>query len=132
MLGFGSVECEASAAEVWSLLSRPARWHEWSPYVLGADGLGDLEVEAGAVGTVVLRGGMRIRAEILEVVPGGSWTWQVKGIRIRHDVEPTPHGARLSMTPEGSGPLWGPAALAYGLPTALIAHNIARVASHSR
>jgi Polyketide cyclase / dehydrase and lipid transport len=138
------VEIEASAAEVWSLIAEPARWHEWSPCVAGGEGLGTPEVEAGAKGSVVLRGGLRINAEILEVVPGQSWTWQVKGLRIRHEVESihpgttsdgrprdeaTPRGSRLSMTPEGNGPFWAPAALAYRLPTALIARNIARLAS---
>jgi Polyketide cyclase / dehydrase and lipid transport len=128
MPGLGSVETEASAAEVWSLLAEPARWHEWSPYVAGAEGLGEPEVEAGAVGAVVLRGGARIGAEILAVVPGRSWTWQVKGLRIRHEVHPTARGARLTMTPEGSGPFWAPVALGYRLPTVLIARNVARVA----
>jgi uncharacterized protein YndB with AHSA1/START domain len=129
MLGFGSVEVEASAAEVWSLVAEPERWHEWSPYVAGAEDLGTPEVRAGAQGSVVLRGGLRIDAEILEVVPGESWTWQVRGLRIRHEVEPTPGGCRLTMTPSGSGRLWGPAAWAYRVPTSLIARNIARVAS---
>jgi hypothetical protein len=97
--------------------------------VRGAEGLGEPEVEAGAVGKVVLPGGVRIDAEILEVVPGRSWTWQVAGMRVRHEVEPTPTGTRLSMTPDGSGPFWGPAALLYRLPTALIARNVTRVAS---
>jgi hypothetical protein len=56
----------------------------------------------------------------------------VKGLKIRHEVEATPRGARLNMTSEGSGPFWGPAALAYRLPTALIARNVARVAANSR
>jgi Polyketide cyclase / dehydrase and lipid transport len=128
VLGLGTVETEASAAEVWSLLAEPARWHEWSPYVAGAEGLGGPEVEAGAVGAVILRGGVRIGAEILEVVPGRSWTWRVKGLEVRHEVEATPHGARLAMTSEGSGPFWSPVALGYRLPTALIARNVARVA----
>ncbi len=128
MLGLGSVETEASAAEVWSLIARPARWHEWSPYVAGAEGLGTPEVEAGATGSVVLRGGLQIEAEILEVVPGVSWTWQVKGLRVLHEVEATPTGCHLSMTPSGSGPLWAPFAAVYRLPTALIVRNITRVA----
>jgi hypothetical protein len=123
------VETTASAAEVWSLLAEPGRWHEWSPYVAGGEGLGDPEVEAGAVGVVVLRGGVRIGAEILEVVPGRSWTWQVKGLRIRHEVHPTPAGARITMTPSGSGAFWSPLAAAYRLPTALITRNVARVAA---
>jgi Polyketide cyclase / dehydrase and lipid transport len=128
MPGFESVETEASPTEVWSLLAEPARWHEWSPYVAGAEGLGEPEVEAGAVGAVVLRGGGRIGAEILAVVPGRSWTWQVKGLRIRHEIDPTPRGTRLTMTTEGDGPFWTPLAFAYRLPTALITRNVARVA----
>lgn len=122
------METEASLAEVWSLLAEPARWHEWSPYVRGAEGLGEPEVEAGAVGKVVLLGSVRLDAEILAVVPGRSWTWQVGGLRVRHEVDPTPSGGRFSMTPGGSGPLWGPASLVYRLPTALIERNVARVA----
>jgi Polyketide cyclase / dehydrase and lipid transport len=125
------VETEAPAAELWSLLAEPARWHEWSPYVRGAEGLGAPEVEAGVVGKVVLLGGVRFDAEILDVVPGRSWTWQVAGLRVRHEVEPTPSGTRFSMTPDGNGPIWGPAALIYRLPTALIERNVARVASRS-
>jgi hypothetical protein len=122
------VTVDAPATEVWSLIARPDRWHEWSPYVSGAEGLGEPEVEAGAVGSVVVRGGLRIGAEILEVVPGRSWAWRVKGLVIRHEVEPDPAGTRLSMTPDGDGPLWAPLALAYRLPTGLIALNVARVA----
>jgi uncharacterized protein YndB with AHSA1/START domain len=129
MLGLGSVEVDASAAEVWSLVAEPRRWHEWSPYVAGAEGLGTPEVQEGALGSVVVRGGVRIGAEILEVVPGEAWTWRVRGLRIRHEVEATSGGCRLTMTPSGSGPFWAPTAWAYRLPTTLIARNIARVAS---
>jgi hypothetical protein len=80
------------------------------------------------VGKVVLPGGLRLDAEIIEVVPGRSWTWQVAELRVRHELEPTPTGARVSMTPAGSGPFWGPAALLYRLPTTLIALNVIRVA----
>ena len=131
MPGLETVDTTAPATEVWSLLAEPRRWHEWSPYVAGAEGLGAPEVEAGAVGAVILRGGVRIGAEILEVVPGRSWTWRVKGLEVRHEVEATPRGARLTMTPQGSGPFWAPVALGYRLPTALIARNVARVAATS-
>jgi hypothetical protein len=125
------VETEAPAAEVWSLLAEPARWREWSPYVRGGEGLGEPEVEAGAVGKVVLLGGVRIDARILAVERGRSWTWEVGGMRVRHEVEATPTGTRFSMTPDGDGPLWGPAALVYRLPTTLIERNVARVARRS-
>jgi uncharacterized protein YndB with AHSA1/START domain len=129
VLGIGPVTTEAPAAEVWSLLAEPRRWREWSPYVRGAEGLGEPEVEAGGRGKVVLLGGVRIDAEILAVVPGRSWTWQVAGLRVRHEVEPTASGARFAMTPEGDGAFWGPAALLYRLPTTLIERNFARAAS---
>ena len=128
---------EASAAEVWSLVAEPERWHEWSPYVAGAEGLGTPEVREGAEGSVVLRGGLRIDAEVLEVVPGVSWTWRVRGLRIRHEVHPTPRPpaavpsaggvgkrnsppehCRLTMTSEGDGPFWAPAAWAVPVPSA--------------
>jgi uncharacterized protein YndB with AHSA1/START domain len=127
VLGLGSVTIDAPPDAVWSLIARPGRWHEWSPYVAGAEGLGEPEVAEGAVGSVLLRGGLRIDAEILEVVPGRSWTWQVKGLVVRHQVEPILGGASLSMTSEGDGPIWAPFALAYRIPTALIARNVARV-----
>jgi hypothetical protein len=123
------VRTEAPAAEVWSLLAEPRRWRERSPYVRGAEGLGEPEVAAGARGKVDLLGGVRIDAKILAVVPGRSWTWQVAGLRVRHEVEPTDSGARFTMTPEGDGAFWGPAALLYRLPTALIERNVARVAT---
>ena len=129
MPGSGSVEIRASAAEVWSLLAAPARWHEWSPYVAGGEGLGEPVVEEGAVGVVVLRGGPKIGARILEVVPGEAWTWQVKGLRIRHEVHPASTGSRLTMTPSGSGPFWAPVAAGYRRPPALITRNVSRVAS---
>jgi hypothetical protein len=128
VLGLGPVTTEATAAEVWSLLAEPRRWREWSPYVRGAEGLGEPEVEAGARGKVVLLGGVKIDAEILDVVPGRSWTWRVGGLRVRHEVEPLPSGTRFSMIPEGDGAFWGPAALIYRLPTSLIERNVARVA----
>lgn len=125
------MDVAASPAAVWSLLAEPARWHEWSPYVRGAEGLGSPEIEAGGVGKVVLVGGVRLDAEILAVVPGRSWTWQVGGLRVRHEVEPIAGGTHFTMAPEGSGPFWGPAALIYRLPTTLIERRVARVASPS-
>ena len=97
----------------------------------GAEGLGEPEVRAGATGKVLLPGGVRLDAEILEVTPGRSWTWQVGGLRVRHEVEPTPSGTRLLDRPLGRRPALGPAALIYRLPTTLIERNVARVAKRS-
>lgn len=117
---------------MWALLAEPARWQERSPHVAGGEGLGRPEVEEGAVGAVVLRGGVRTGAGILEVIPGRSWAWQVKGLRIRHDVHPRSGGTRITMTPSGSGPIWSRFAAGHRLPTALIARDVARVAASSR
>ena len=118
----------ASPEQLWDLIARPGQWHRWSPHVRGAEGLGSPEVRQGAKGSVVLRGGIRLPAEILEVDPGKSWSWQVGGIVVNHVVEPAPGGSRLSMPVEHRGPIWAPAALAYAPIVGLIARHIARVA----
>lgn len=83
-----------SASGRWSG-ARPDQWSRWSPYVRGAEGLGTPEVQEGSRGTVLLAGGLRLPAEILEVIPGRSWTWRVGGIVIEHLVL-HPHPADLS------------------------------------
>ena len=57
----------APAAEAWSLIARPARWHEWAPHVRGAWGLGDPEVELGARGAARLLGAVRRLARKAEL-----------------------------------------------------------------
>jgi uncharacterized protein YndB with AHSA1/START domain len=124
-----AVECDAPPELVWALLARPERWHEWSPYVAGADGLGSPEVVAGSHGQVVLRGGLRLPAEVLDVFPGESWSWRVGGLVVRHAVRPRPGGrSRLEHSVGGTALPWSAAALAYAPLVGLIALNIARVA----
>lgn len=122
------VECRAAPERLWELVARPELWHRWSPYVRGAEGLGSPEVEQGARGKVVLRGGISLPAEVTEVTPGRSWSWQVGGIVVHHIVTATPSGSRLEMPVESEGRLWAPAALAYAPVVDLIARRIARVA----
>jgi hypothetical protein len=122
------VECAARPARLWELVARPDLWSRWSPYVRGAEGLGSPEVEQGARGKVVLRGGIRVPAEILEVSPGRSWSWQVGGIVVHHIVTPAPGGSRLVMSVEPNGTLWTPAALAYAPVVNLIARRVAQAA----
>lgn len=124
----GEIECEASPEQLWSLVARPDRWHEWSPHVRGAEGLGSPEVEPGAKGSVVLRGGLRLPAEVTDVVAGRSWTWKVGGIVVHHIVTPTSTGSRLSMPVEATGRLWGPAAALYSPVVGAIARRIVQVA----
>jgi hypothetical protein len=61
-----AVESSAPTDHVWAVISRPERWREWSPHVQGAQGLGTPEVKDGASGAVVLRGGLRIPAPLLD------------------------------------------------------------------
>jgi len=96
--------------------------------VKAAEGLGSPEVEQGASGHVVLKGGIRIPAEVTQVEPGRSWTWQVGGIVVRHIVTPTADGCRLEMPVESSGAPWSVAATLYTPFVGLIARRIARIA----
>jgi hypothetical protein len=113
---------------LWALVARPDLWHRWSPHVRGAEGLGSPEVERGAKGDVLLRGGIRLPAEITEVIPGRSWSWRVGGIIVHHVVTPSGQGSELAMPVEHEGRLWAPAAVAYAPLVGLIARRIARVA----
>lgn len=125
---FTEIECEASTERLWSLVARPDRWHEWSPHVRGAEGLGSPEVEAGATGRVILRGGIGLPAEVTEVDPGRSWSWKVGGITVYHVVTPTPNGSRLAMPVESNGLTWAPAATLYRPVVGLIARRIVQIA----
>lgn len=124
------VTCAAPADAVWALIARPDQWHRWSPHVKGADGLGSPEVEQGATGRVVLRGGIRVPAEVTEVTPGRSWSWKVGGIIVNHVVTPTAAGCRLEMPVGSAGAPWVPAAILYEPFVGLIARRIASVAEH--
>ncbi len=124
-----AVETTAAPERVWELISRPARWQEWSPYVGGGGGLGSPEVVAGSHGSVVLKGGVRLPARITEVRHGESWTWESMGLRIRHGVAPRAGGgATIEHEVEATSLLTRPLALGYVPVVALIARNIARVA----
>lgn len=123
-----AIICNVPPERVWSLIARPDRWHEWSPYVSGARGLGSPEVEQDAHGSILIRGGIHIAATITSVTPGESWTWRLMGLRLDHAVRPEGAASRIELRAEGSHPPWSLAALAYTPALALIVRNIARVA----
>lgn len=81
----------AAPADVWALLARPARWHEWAWHVRGAWGLGDPEVRAGARGAVRLFGVVPVPVRITRVDPGRSWSWRAGPLTFHHRVDR--HGA---------------------------------------
>ena len=82
----------APPAEVWSLLAEPKRWHEWSPHVRGAWGLGAPEVREGARGAARLLWAVPIPAVVTEVRPGSSWSWKVGPVTLVHHVRPAASG----------------------------------------
>lgn len=112
-------------------MARPDQWSRWSPYVLGAEGLGSPEIEPGATGKVILRGGIRVPAEINEVVPGRSWSWRVGGVIVHHIVESTAGGSRLAMPVEAIGRAWSVPAALYAPVVGLIARRIVRIAERA-
>lgn len=126
-----SVGCAAPPERVWELMARPGRWREWSPYVRGAEGLGEPEVVEGARGRLITIGGARIAATITAVTPGESWSWRVGGVVIHHSVSPAPGGSRIEHAVEGSSRPWSLAAFSYAPIVALIGRHLARVAERA-
>ena len=123
-----TIRCEAPPERVWALIAQPKRWSEWSPHVRGAEGLGSPEVVAGMRGNVILRGGVRVSAEVTAVTPGESWSWQVGGLRIRHTVREEGAGSRIEQEVEGATRAWSLLAATYAPVVGLVSRNIARVA----
>ncbi len=107
-----SARSDAPPAVAWSLLARPARWHEWAPQLRGAWGLGEPEVRAGARGAARLLGVVPVPARIVSVDRGRSWVWQVGPVRFDHRVEPAPEGgSEVAVDLFAARPLEAPAPL---------------------
>lgn len=121
----------ADPATAWSLVSEPARWHEWSPHVRGAWGLGEPEVRRGARGAAKLLGVVPVPARVTAVAEGHSWTWSVGLMELDHRVDPDPDGNGGSVV--GVDIRAAPAVEAvlrvtYGPVVSLLVKNLARVA----
>lgn len=119
----------ADPATAWSLIAEPARWHEWSPHVRGAWGLGEPEVRRGSRGAVRLLGVVPVPARVTAVAVGRSWTWSVGVMELDHRVESDGAGGSIV----GVDIRAAPAAEAvlrftYGPVVALLVRNLARVA----
>lgn len=85
----------ASPEEVWPLLARPDRWHEWAWHISGAWGLGSPEVREGAVGAVRLLGVVPAPVRISAVDRGRSWSWTAGPVTFHHRVDPAPAGGSV-------------------------------------
>jgi hypothetical protein len=125
-----SAPSSADPAVAWSLLSRPARWHEWAPHVRGGWGLGAPEVREGARGAARLLGVVPVPVAITDVQEGRSWTWRVAGVvDMEHRVDPRVGGCLVTVTIVAPGPLQPLLAATYGPLVALLVRRLARVAA---
>lgn len=124
-----SATASGSAPAAWGLLAEPARWHRWAPHILGAQELGDPEVEPGRRGVVRLAGGVPVPARIIAKKPGRSWKWQVGPMTMTHSVEPRPDGYRVSVAIEAPLAIEALLRVSYGPLITLLLHNLTRVAA---
>jgi len=80
---------------------------------------------------VALRRGIKLPADVTEVVSGRSWARRVDGIMVEHTVTPTEAGSRLAMTVDSTGGPWSVAARLYAPVVGLIARRIVAVAERA-
>lgn len=76
---WSSIEIEAPASQVWTLLVEPRFWPEWGPTVrdvrLGAD-----RIALGRKGSVQTAIGLWVPFEITRFEPERYWDWSVAGL----------------------------------------------------
>lgn len=85
----------------WALLSQPRRWHEWSPHVRGAWGLGEPEVQDSALGAVRVLGILPVPARINLVEKSWMrrhWVWSVGLVSFDHTVRRDVDGCTISIS----------------------------------
>ena len=119
----------ADPVTAWALVSEPARWHEWSPHVRGAWGLGEPEVRRGARGAARLLGVIPIPARVTAVADGHSWTWSVGLMELDHRVDPDGSGGSIVGVDIRAAPaVEAVLRVTYGPVVSLLVRNLARVA----
>lgn len=119
----------ADPETAWSLIAEPARWHEWSPHVRGAWGLGTPEVRRGARGAARLLGVIPVPARVSAVAVGRSWTWSVGPMELDHRIEPDGAGGSIVGVDIRATPgLEALLRVTYGPVVSLLVSNLARVA----
>lgn len=122
-------ESPAPAEQVWPLIARPDRWHEWAPHVRGARGLGDGEVEPGRRGAAKLLGVVPVPVEVTAKVDGRCWAWRVGPVSLVHRVRPrSDGGCVVGVDVHAPAPLEPAVALTYGPVIDLLVHHLARTA----
>jgi hypothetical protein len=125
-----SADSDAAPEEAWAMMARPDRWHEWSPYLFGAWGLGTPEVQERRVGAARLLGVIPVPAQIVHKEPGRSWTWRVGPAVLVHAVTPRrDRGCTVSVTIQAPGPLEPLLAATYGPVVRILVGRLARLAA---
>jgi hypothetical protein len=104
----------AKPAQLWPLLARPERWHEWAPHVRGAWNLGSPEVQARRSGAARLLGFVPVPATIVRKSPGRSWGWRVGPVEMDHRLVPRRRGTDVELTLSAPRPLELALAATYG------------------
>ena len=117
----------ASGAALWALYEDPVAWPSWDPSLVAVehDGL----LQAGSAGRLRPRGGPAIRFQVIDVVPGRSFTTASRlpgaTLAIAHLLESSDGLTTMRHEVRVHGPLssfFGPfvgRAVAAGLPVAL-------------
>jgi hypothetical protein len=126
-----AAESTAAPETAWAMIAEPARWHEWSPYLRGAWGLGEPEVQADRLGAARLLWVLPVPAQIVDKQPGRSWTWRVGPATLVHQVTPRPGGGgcTVAVTIAAPGPLEPLLAATYGPVVQLLVSRLARLAA---
>ena len=125
--------CAVPAGDAWPYLSRPGLWRTWAPHLRGAWGLGDPEVELGALGAARLLGVLPVPARVVAKDPGRSWTWRVGPATLVHRVAPADGGgSTVAIDLEAPAPIEAALGVTYGPVIRVLLRNLARVAARPR
>lgn len=124
-----SVKSAARPEVAWRLLASPRLWHVWAPHIRGARGLGELEVEPGRRGVVLVGLWTPVPARITAKIAGRSWDWVVGPVSMSHTVTPSDDGCTIGVELSAPGAVEAAVAGAYGPVLSLALRNLARVAA---
>ncbi|MCW2811544.1 MAG: hypothetical protein JWP61_2002 [Friedmanniella sp.] len=119
----------ATPAAVWEAYADLDRWATWAPQISGVRAAGRRLVP-GLTGTVLVRGGARVRFRVTDVDPvGHSWSWTVRlgpvRMHLHHEVSPHPRGSWTGLRMRGAWPV----VTAYAPLAQLALHRLVRVES---
>jgi uncharacterized protein YndB with AHSA1/START domain len=112
-----SIEIAASPARVWEVMSDAARWPEWTASVTDVRLLDAGPLRVGSRARIVQPKLPPAEFTVTELVPGTRFTWATGSwfarAVARHEVVPSPAGARATLSVEFGGLVGGLAGRAY-------------------